>query len=220
MGKPPSRPTRLVTHDAALALLLEDLLADVPPADPVFNDVAVPVREMRPGPALQGDRLNRLATAPIPQQKVAEPAPEQDLPAWADVGFRALVFRVGEHRFAVPMIALHSVTRLDQAPTRVPRRPAWHLGLIHYRDQTTIVAELAGLLGAPSRPGGGGFLLVLGRGQAAVTCDAVEDAVDLDREAIRWRRATGRNAWLAGVVVDTLWVLLDPAALECRIRHG
>jgi hypothetical protein len=54
----------------------------------------------------------------------------------------------------------------------------------------------------------------------AVTCDQIGEALTLERRDVRWRRSAGRAEWVVGVVAEALCLLLDPTALEDRIRHG
>jgi chemotaxis signal transduction protein len=216
-----ARPnTRLVAHDVALGLLLEDLLAGEP-AIPQGGVAPIPSDHTGPpGPGGGSGRFKAPAAAPIQQQEPAEPSSRPALPTWAGKRFRALGIRVGEVDFAVPLVTLYSIARREQTPAALPGRPAWHLGLIQYRGRTVVVADLAVLLGIDAGSTAGGFLLLLGEGQVAVTCDQIGEALTLERRDVRWRRSAGRAEWVVGVVAEALCRLLDPTALQDRIRHG
>lgn len=214
MTKPIQRPTQLATHDAALPLLLEDLLADVPSLPPSTSEVT---------PSCVTDSARPTSVDPQHPAPVQAPVVDETSPAtpvWTALRMRVLAFRVGEYRFALPLLSLHSVARIDQMPTALPGRPSWHLGVLHYRGQTVVVADLALLLGLSAQVGDRPLLLVLGEGRVAIRCDAVENAVDLDRDDVKWRRSPAAADGLAGIIVETLCVLLDAQVLEQRIRHG
>lgn len=200
--RPTRRPTTgLVEHDVALDTLLSSLLAEVPEYDPAAAPAPV---------------LNPASPAPITQ---AEPdtAP---WPEWARPPLRVLLFSVGGMQFAVPLLMLRAVSQLTQPPHEVPGRPAWHRGVVRYRGESLVVADLGRLLGIRASSDDPDYLLVIGDGDVAIACDALGEAFTAQPEALRWRRGAGDRVWLAGLLTGPMCALLDVAEIDRRIRHG
>lgn len=204
--EPPT--TRLVEHDRALAGLLESLLAEVPAHDetPVVAD------------APSTPELNTAPEQPLPEQKEL-PTPDP-IPEWAATAFRVLLFRIGGYRFALPLVLMRSVAPIDSEPTRLPGRPSWQLGIMSSRGQSVMLVELGGLTGIEARCQALRYALVIGDGDLAVACDEVEQAVLVENIGVRWSARRSERAWLAGLLVDQMCLLLDGEALASGIRHG
>jgi purine-binding chemotaxis protein CheW len=208
MGAAATRPARLADQDVALARLLEELLGELP-----VETAPVSSSSAEPAPSVG---LNEPVEPPLQDASVPDPT-TGGRPAWAGVRFRALLFRVGGHRFAMPLVALHSVAPMDRRPTALPQQPAWQIGVVRYRDQAVRVADLMALLGLAASGQPPRYLLVLGGGQVAVACDAIDDAIDVTSDAVRWRRSGASRLWLVGFLVDSLSAVLDPSVIEKEI---
>jgi len=209
----PIRSTRLVEHDAALHSLLDSLLAEVPAADAAAVPIEAPTSPRAPA-------LNADAARPLPTTGEPGPASRDLTPDWARPDFRALFFRVGEFRFAMPLVQMCSVSALPAQLARVPAQPAWHLGVARHRGRPVVVADIGLLLGLQTRCEAPRYLLVIGDGHAALACDRVEDAAAIGADAVRWRDPAAGRAWLAGLLVREMCALLNPAAVDEEMRHG
>lgn len=216
-----AKPTRLAEHDAALDSMLAPLLAEVP-SDPdarceepaqvkeVTADAEAEVKAENPYP-LKGETVRPLC----------DPGDASDAsPAWANTDFRALLFHVGGFRFAIPLVLMRGIAMLPERRTRIPGQPGWHLGVVPYREQSVVVADLGELIGVAARCEAPRYLLVIGDGCQALTCDRIEDAALVRHDAVRWRRSVRPGAWLAGLLVENMCVLLNVDALSEVIRHG
>ncbi|WP_078118950.1 chemotaxis protein CheW [Thiosocius teredinicola] len=220
--RPPATPT--VEQDAALSNLLESLLAEVPPANadvpapPAAQPrVAPPVVETPPVDA-PAPTLNEPTEQPLTKETQAEPPADSEIPAWVGGGFRTLLFRIGEFRFGVPLVLMHSVCPYPDDVTRVPGQPHWHRGVFRYRDASTVVADLGGVIGVAAAADDPKYLLVLGEGRKAIAIDAIVDTLVLHADQVRWHKAAGRE-WLLGLLPDQMCGLLDANALSSGIRH-
>jgi chemotaxis signal transduction protein len=146
--------------------------------------------------------------------------PGRVAPAWADDDFRALLFRVGEFRFAMPLLLMRSVSLLPDRLTRIPGQPKWQLGLVRYRGQSVTVADFGLLIGVQARCVSPRFLLLIGDGRGAIACDEIEDAVLVERKTVRWARSDVERAWLAGLMTEQMCSLVDGDMVSAKIRHG
>ena len=142
------------------------------------------------------------------------------VPGWAGDGFRALLFRIGRYHLAVPLVLLCSVLSAPDRLTRVPGRPAWHLGLARYRGRLVTVADLGLLLGLQASCNTPRYLLMIGIGDVAIACDGIEDAVPVDPASVRWPRPGAEKTWWAGLMTAQMCVLVDADPVNDEIRHG
>ena len=207
MNESAIQPTRLAEHDAALGSLLESLLAEVPEYLPA---------------ATEPESLNPAGIQPLTGQDTGEPEIRAVVPDWAKVaaGFRVLQFRIGEYRFAMPMVLMRSVALLPDRVTALPVQPRWQGGVVRYRGGNLALADLGVLIGVAARCESARYMLVFGDGGQAVVCDDIEDAVLVNTGEVRWRRERRHRAWLLGLLVGQMCVLLDPDVVANGIRHG
>lgn len=213
-----TKPTRLVEHDAALSKLLKSLLAGVPGAgDEILEQASTPAGPGESASVQAADTRHTACAQPITESHDnAAPRP----PLWATHDFRALLFRVGEYRFAMPLVMMQSVASLPAQRTRLPAPAAWHLGLIRYRQRSVALADLGLLIGVQARCAAARYVLVIGDGSGGVVCDQIDDAVLVRAGEVHWRRPSQDRAWLAGLLTQQMCVLLDVDALWVSIGHG
>lgn len=207
MNEPAIQATRLAEHDTALGSLLESLLAEVPEHLPATTEP---------------ESLNPAGIQPLTEQDPGEPEVGAVVPDWAKVaaGFRVLQFRIGEYRFAMPMVLLRSVALLPDRVTALPAQPRWQRGVVHHRGGNLALADLGVLIGVAARCDSARYMLVFGDGRQALVCDDIEDAVLVDTGEVRWRRERQHRAWLLGLLLGQMCVLLDPDVVANGIRHG
>jgi len=202
-------PTRLVEHDSALGLLLDDLLAEA--TEPAVNA------------AIDRASLNSAPPEPLTREEGSDDAGEAGKtlrPTWAMQPFRVLLFRVGQQRFAMPLVLMSSVALMPQRLHVLPSGPNWELGVARMRNVSVVVADLGGLLGIELPCAAPRYMLLVGEGRAAVSCDQLEDAVLIDGDRVRWPKGTRVQPWLAGLLTGQMCVLIDPLVIEETIRHG
>ena len=144
-------------------------------------------------------------------------ASEADVNPDLDFPLQCLMFRVGEHRLAVPLLQLGSVVPWSESITRLPQSPAWLLGLIQVRESKLRVVDSGSLLqiaAVPQRPPE--HLLVLGDSSWAMTCDRLEQVVNLDADDIQWKTGTGR-AMRLGTIRESLATLISPPGIAADL---
>jgi len=226
MGR--SKPVaELPAAERALEDLLGTLLAEVPEhVEPTVAQPAVvetvPIAKAPPESgareqlvrSVAQQALNNPAAGPIQEQA------QSQRPAWTDSDFKLLLVRIGQVRFAVPLICLNSIARLDAEDdvTSLPTQPAWHRGVMRYRDQQLVLADLTELLALNAGETQGGYLLVIGEGRFGVLCDAIEEQITLGPEQVNWRQGADGQEWMLGMLPEQMCMLLDPDAIAVRLQ--
>lgn len=198
----------LAGHATALPRLLESLLAEIPDDAP-----AAP-------PAVAEPVLNPVATRPLTREEAKVQQGVTDVPAWACQAFRALLFRVGAYRFAMPLVLMRGVDLVPARPTCVPGQARWHLGVVRHRGVPVVLADLGALLGLAAANATPRYLLLIGDGDCAIGCDLIEDAVMVEPDDVRWRARNRGPGWLAGLLIGPMCALLDPGVIGQQVRHG
>jgi len=242
----PGRKTELATADQALEDLLGTLLAEVPEhvaPSPVKEPPQAPpvVQSAPPLPASQEIAVNE--SVPAVQEKAIKPdqqasfnkSPEVPIqaeqevsaqpsmatrPQWAESDFKVLLVRIGEMRFAVPLMLLNSIVKLepDTDVVGVPAQPAWHRGVMRYREQKLVLADIGRLLNLQVGEIGGAYVLVIGDGRVGLSCDALEEQITLQAESVKWRQAGDKRDWIHGVLSDHMCVLLNLDEVASRMK--
>lgn len=167
-----------------------------------------------------------------PEAAVDEPAPENaaatgaqttavtENPAAVEAEFpmQCLMFRVGGHLMSIPLVQLSSVVNWSDAITRLPQSPEWLLGMVKVRDTNLRVVDSMQLLHigstathAPQQ------LLVLDDGGWAITCDNLEQVVNLEREDVQWRHRE-QPGMILGTIRDSLSTLLSPTGIARELE--
>ena len=193
-------PARLL--DTRPGLELSDLLPPLATADE--DDTAA--AEVMPAPA------EPVAAADTPAEAAAA-GPERAATAGLDFPLQCLMFRVGAHLLSVPLVQLGSVVAWSDALTRLPQSPGWLLGLVKIRETNLRVVDSGSLLqisAAEQRKPE--HLLVLGDSGWAITCDHLEQVVNLDHDDIQWKPADGCGMRL-GTIRESLATLISPPGI-------
>lgn len=148
----------------------------------------------------------------VAQELTAADEPPQ-VRAALEFPMQCLMFRVGGHLLSIPLIQLSSVVNWNQAITRLPESPDWLLGLVKHRDLNLRIVDSRLLLNIKhegnQQPE---HLLVLDDGGWAITCDHLEQVVNLDYEEIQWRPADAGQLVL-GTIRKSLSTLLNPPGI-------
>ncbi len=145
----------------------------------------------------------------IPEDRVFE---RED---WNEKPFQTLLFDVGGLTLALPLVKLGGIHRIDADITPLFGKPDWFMGLtpgiegnINIVDTARWVmpdkyqqAEEAGLDYE--------FVILLGDSNWGIACSAVQNAILLSPDNIRWRATAGKRPWLAGMLIDEMCALLD-----------
>lgn len=167
-----------------------------------------------------------VAAAVVPPPAVAEPlvlrAAEQ--PAWRNEPFEALLFNVGGLTLAVPLIALGSIHKLEEAITPLFGQPDWFLGLLPTERGNLKVLDTARWVMPeryqPELREAISFVISVQGHDWGMAVHGVSESIRLRPEQVKWRSGQGKRPWLAGTVIDHMCALLDVDALATLIERG
>lgn len=222
-------PARLPDSRQALVDYLDDMLHQA-----TVESASATVAEKSPPVLLPGEMLAREIETPDPEPTRDEPAPDataQDesaqpgqgeapaatrppLREQMDFPLQCLMFRVGGHLLSVPLIQLSGVINCNEAITRLPESPDWMLGLVKHRDANLRIVDSRKLLNIRSETGASPeHLLLLGDGGWAITCDQLEQVVNLDFADVQWK-AEETGGLALGTIRESLSTLLNPPGIK------
>lgn len=235
--------TQVGEANEALEELLGTLLADVPacgeispspaPASPSVLEtpkeetaseeppesfVEERVASSGPDGESSDDRtLNIVAPEPIKTHESSV-----GLPDWAQEDFKALLVCVGKLRFAVPLVCLTGIARLESSDdlTTIPGQPGWHRGVTRHRGEKLVVVDLGKLLGMPADRVESGYLLVIGEGRYGLACSTLAEQLTLSAGSVNWRQSSSTRDWQLGMLPEQMCVLLDLVAVIRRLEEA
>lgn len=199
-------PVKLPDSRQALADYLDDMLHQATSR----AASGAPAARANPQPASADAEKPAAPSGRAPEVPSAVPAtPDSSL----EFPLQCLMFRVGGHLLSVPLIRLHSVVDWSDAVTNLPQSPRWLLGLRQHRDRKLRIVDSRQLLeidaDTPAEPA---HLLVLEESDWAITCERLEQVVNLDRTDVQWK-ARGSNGMVLGTIRESLATLLDPPGI-------
>lgn len=206
----------LATSDTAALPVREARGSVVLPAHlpiPENDDATDPApAAAEPGPGVTAAE----STSSPPADFVPPAAGEAEL-AELDFPLQCLMFRVGGHLLSVPLVQLSSVVGWSDAVTRLPHSPDWLLGLIKLRETNLRIVDCGRLLSidvdSTQKPG---HLLVLDDSGWAITCDQLEQVVNLEADDIQWKPGSHRRMVL-GTIRDSLSTLISPPGIAAEL---
>lgn len=210
------RPVLLLDQQLALGAYLNSLLC--PPGAPVQQETQ-PSEPTAVEPSSAGD-------PPPHPAPVAAPAPRQ----WAAGRFPCLRFQVAGVTLAVSLQRLNGVLPWPaDGVSPMPGHAPWFLGLLYHQGRQVKVIDTAWHVLPPDRrqsPQGDAEaprfrnIVLIGDGQWGLACDNVEEVMQLEPDAVKWRSAHGRRPWLAGTVIAHMCALLDADAFAQVLEQG
>ncbi|SEQ17354.1 purine-binding chemotaxis protein CheW [Ectothiorhodospira magna] len=213
----------VVDEPKALTAYLDDLLqeiADVEPLPPVV-EVSPPPPPPAPAPvkATVTPIKPVVATPPPPA-----PPPRQDVPpAWGQVPFQCLLFRLGGLALAVPLVKLTGIMTMPRDITPMPGHSPMFLGLVNHHGRKVKVVDIGAHVLPPDRQAQKpppANLILIDEGRWGLACDRVEETLMLTPDLVRWRSPSGRRPWLSGTVIKHLCAIIDVDFLARTLEQG
>ncbi len=227
---------------ARTAKLLEQATVDVPDIAPV---VTPPVEEkpVVEKPVVEKPRERVVAKVSPPdeqvikdveeqvavvaqQQNAAPPnAPVLPLEKRLDDKFQALFFEVAGLTLAVPLITLGGIHQLSKLGPLFGK-PKWFMGIMLHREEKLSVVDTAQWV-MPEKYDQNladqlnyQYLIMLGDSSWGLASEKLVNTVSLTKADVKWREASSKRPWLAGMVKDKMCALLDVDELIAMLDNG
>ncbi len=218
------RPLVLLDQQLALGAYLESLLC-VPAEAPESAECAQKPAEQEAGAGepvrTQDPSVLEECPAPVPAA-----APRQ----WARSRFPCLRFQVAGLTLAVSLQRLNGVLPWPaDGVSPMPGHAPWFLGLLYHQGRQIKIIDTAWHVLPPDRrqapapgadPGRFQNIVLIGDGQWGLACDKVDEVMQLEPDAVKWRSANGKRPWLAGTVIAHMCALLDADAFAQVLEWG
>lgn len=220
---------------ARTAKLLEQAtvdVPDVPPADltPVVEKPVVEKPRERVVAKVskpEGDVLKQVEEHVAAQQKADVPpnVPTLPLEKRLDDKFQALFFEVAGLTLAVPLITLGGIHQLTKIGPLFGK-PKWFMGVMLHREEKLSVVDTAQWV-MPEKYDQNladqlnyQYLIMLGDSSWGLASEKLVNTVSLTKADVKWREASGKRPWLAGMVKDKMCALLDVDELIAMLNNG
>ncbi|BBO28589.1 hypothetical protein AltI4_29770 [Alteromonas sp. I4] len=227
---------------ARTAKLLEQATVEVPDVAPVVTPPVVE-KQVVEKPVVEKPRERVVAKVSPPdeqvikdvveqvavvaqQQNAAPPnAPVLPLEKRLDDKFQALFFEVAGLTLAVPLITLggiHQLTKLGP----LFGKPKWFMGIMLHREEKLSVVDTAQWV-MPEKYDQNladqlnyQYLIMLGDSSWGLASEKLVNTVSLTKADVKWREASSKRPWLAGMVKDKMCALLDVDELIAMLDNG
>lgn len=227
---------------ARTAKLLEQATVEVPDVAPVVTPPVVekqvvekPVAEKPrervvakvspPDEQVIKDVEEQVAVVAQQQNAVPPNAPVLPLEKRLDDKFQALFFEVAGLTLAVPLITLggiHQLTKLGP----LFGKPKWFMGIMLHREEKLSVVDTAQWV-MPEKYDQNladqlnyQYLIMLGDSSWGLASEKLVNTVSLTKADVKWREASSKRPWLAGMVKDKMCALLDVDELIAMLDNG
>jgi purine-binding chemotaxis protein CheW len=143
-------------------------------------------------------------------------------PVWAQERFECLLFSVAGLQLAVPLASLGAIYKIESHFTPLVGRASWFMGLYRHDERNIRVVDTAQLV-MPDRVDDKTrenykFIIRLGGNNWGIACDSVQESIQLEPEAVKWRTERSKRAWLSGTVIKHMCALIDVDALTSILK--
>ncbi len=139
-------------------------------------------------------------------------------PTWAQQRFECLLFKVAGLTLAVPLVELGGVLVVEKDLRPLFGQPDWFLGLLPSKTAGTVKAIDTARWVMPEKYSSElskdfKYLIMMASSEWGMACHAVEEAITLEPDQVRWRGDRSCRPWLAGTVIEHMCAIMDVAAL-------
>lgn len=216
--QPQLRELRVRTKTDILEVSTEQVVDEVTTPHVVSNIPEVDVQKIE-----QEDKEILIQVETVTSSlEVSAPLSLQDT---LDENFQALFFEVAGLTLAVPLIELggiHQITKI--AP--IIGKPEWFMGVMLKNDDKYNVVDSA-LWVMPEKYDEKmvenldyRFVINLGKTPWGLACEKLVNTVELNKSDVKWRSASGKRPWLAGMVKEKMCALINVAELVEMLKAG
>lgn len=230
------------------ALLTEEVelsVAELAPVAKLLEKVqpASPVTSRSHAPRIDDDLIGLYQPKGLDKSVAIEPLEEPELEQWVkkqaavppvknnnydvkqDAKFQALFFEVAGLMLAVPLKQLGGIHRLTEL-NHLIGAPKWlHGVMLHREDKFNVVdsaqwvmpekydKEMAESLNYQ-------YVIVLGESRWGLACERLVNNINIEHGEVKWRDASGKRPWLAGLIKDKMCALLDVDEMINLLEQG
>jgi len=200
----------LVDQQDALQLYLESLLS-------IPTVVLEKPKQVKP--------TNLETPAPIEATPVAKTqAKTTKLPAWASPSFACLSINAGGMTLRIPRQFVKSVKKLDQTLLFSKHYPEWIQGILIEEAKCIPVVEATKVISQDSpetelkkQRDAGEYLVFIGEGRWALSCDAIGKVEDFNCRDFQWRSEKGKRHWLIARNTQDFSAIVDVRRIEMAL---
>ena len=144
---------------------------------------------------------------------------ESQIPLWGQNSFKCLLVKSAGMSLIVPAMSVSYVERLNKKIIRLPLDAEAFRGVVTLRKRSVAVIDLYSLISEHTSPGNQQqgqldahhveYVIVMGNGDYALTCDDIGEMITLDTEDVRWNKASFNNPLFTGVVPEYLCPIVN-----------
>lgn len=165
---------------------------------------------------LANEKLDLVTNSTMEEVQLAD-IPKTTVWQNLDLGeeFQVLFFQLAEITFAIPLVSLGGIHRIDQDLNIIIDKPNWYMGLINNKGTNYNIIDTAKWI-EPNRgstPIKYEYYILLGGTYWGLACENLIGTELINRSQVKWRVKQGKRPWLAGMVKDQMCALLHTEEL-------
>lgn len=205
--------TQIYQQEQALSVYFRDMLAEP-------RTQAQASTDQQPA---QPDSINETAEPISPPADEAAPEMAPTGSPQPQTPLRLLLCELAGIKLALPVSELNNIVHWpQQGLNQFPNQADWQLGLLTEGEQQIEVIDISTALHGTSsnsqpRPR---YIMLVDDRRRAITCDAIEQIVSLEPEAINWHGEADQHPWFSGEIAESMHHVIDLKALLAAIDSG
>jgi len=156
----------------------------------------------------------------IPEQQVKQTEVWKNLEISDE--FQVLFFELAGLTFAIPLVDLGGIHHLDATLNTLIGKPVWFSGVMAHGDSLYNIVDTAKWIGVGHtiEPLNYSHYILLGSTEWGLSCEKLLGTETLTKDQIKWRKASGKRPWLAGMVKNKMCALIHAEELIKLLKSG
>ncbi|MEI6895880.1 MAG: chemotaxis protein CheW [Psychromonas sp.] len=136
--------------------------------------------------------------------------------------FQVLFFELSDLMFAVPLADLGGIYHLDDSINSLIGKPDWFSGVMTHNESLFNIVDTAKWIntGQSAQTLNYSHYVLLGSTKWGLSCEKLLGTETLSRSQIKWRTASGKRPWLAGMVKKKMCALIHAEELVKLLNNG